>query len=640
MAATGNESPTEISLERIAPLSDHLSMALRCPSRIRPRISVIELITFAALIWPSAVGAAQTKGQTYEPAIPAYDNSYPLTADSKPHPNVPTGKTFDFYLKESRIFPGTSRKIVVYVPAEYDAKKPACLYVSLDNLKFETPIVFDNLIAKHEMPVTIAISISSASVKSASGDENPRFDRSFEFDTRSDRLARFILEEIIPEVEQHKTPQGDPIIISTDPNDRAIGGASTGGIGAFTVAWERPDAFRRVFISIGTFVGMRGGEQYYVQVRKTEPKPLRIFEEDGANDEWPGGPEMGDWFMGNLTMTRALEFAGYDVKHSWGTAGHQGNHAAAVFPDAMRWLWRGYPSPVKILDIGNPRLKEILQPGEFWSLARLGCAPIVSLGTDPQGQVSFRSSGTQALAPIVPNAKPEACATTTQSGSGAAFAFGADGTLYLALPKGGIQISDPAIGVSKVVATGLSIRNFVVRSNGEIYATTQADKTWGELWLIDAKGGTTKLDDRIKGASGLALTPDGLWLFITQSLSHEGLSYRVLSDGKLDQREPFYDLYAPETEDDSGAGEIAMDANGLAYVATRLGIQIFDRNGRVIAILPLPKGEAATGVTFGGPGFDTLYVSTVGGRIYKRKLQTVGVPPFAAPIKLPKGRAG
>jgi enterochelin esterase-like enzyme len=122
------------------------------------------------------------------------------------------------------------------------------------------PIVFDNLIAQNAMPVTIAIGLSSGIVDSANPPQNPRFDRSFEFDSLNDRLVRFLLDEVIPQVEQHRTPDGAPILLSNDPNDRAIGGASTGGIGAFTAAWERPDAFHRVFTSIGTFVGMRGGE--------------------------------------------------------------------------------------------------------------------------------------------------------------------------------------------------------------------------------------------------------------------------------------------------------------------------------------------------------------------------------------------
>ena len=133
---------------------------------------------------------------------------------------------------------------------------------------------------------------------------------------------------------------------------------------------------------------MRGGEGYYVQVRKTEPKPLRIFEQDGANDEWPGGPEMGDWFMSNVTMNRALEFAGYDVRHIWGAGTHNGNQADAVFPDAMRWLCEATLQPVQAQPPGNPRLKEITLPGEDWQHVGTGCAAHVAIGTDPQGACS------------------------------------------------------------------------------------------------------------------------------------------------------------------------------------------------------------------------------------------------------------
>ena len=165
------------------------------------------------------------------------------------------GQTFTFPLTDSAIFPGTARTITVYVPAAYQGDKPACVYVGLDSLGFNAATVFDNLIAQHAMPITIGIGVSPGAVASASPPDNPRFDRSFEFDSLSDRLARFLVEEVIPQVEQRKTPDGRPILLSNNPNDRAIGGGSTGAIAAFTVAWERPDAFRRVFSAIGTLCG-------------------------------------------------------------------------------------------------------------------------------------------------------------------------------------------------------------------------------------------------------------------------------------------------------------------------------------------------------------------------------------------------
>ena len=160
-----------------------------------------------------------------------------------------------------------------------------------------------------------------------------------------------------------------------------------------------------------------------------------------------------------------------------------------------------------------------------------------------------------------------------------------------------------------------------------------------ELWLIRANGEKVRLDKDLKGASGLALSPDGLWLFVAQGLSRTGLSYRVRSDGSVDAREAFYDFYVPTWADDSGAAAIAMDRDGRAYVATRMGVQVFDRNGRVAAILPLPGNAAGTGLCFGGHDFDTLYVAS-GGKVYRRKLHVPGVPPWAVPVKLPPWGAG
>src|SRR6266478_1099790 len=132
--------------------------------------------------------------------------------------------------------------------------------------------------------------------------------------------------------------------ICTNANDHAIAGASSGAIAAFTAAWERPDAVHRVFSSIGTYVGLRGGNNYPTLIRKYEPKPIRIFLQDGSNDLNHWG---GDWWMANQEMERSLKFAGYDVNHVWGEKGHEGTHATEVFPDAMRWLWKDWPAPVQ-----------------------------------------------------------------------------------------------------------------------------------------------------------------------------------------------------------------------------------------------------------------------------------------------------
>src|SRR5438034_434253 len=192
-----------------------------------------------------------------------------------------------------------------------------------------------------------------------------RFNRSYEYDGLGDNYARFLLEELLPEVEKKKTADGRPIRLSKNGNDRCIGGASSGAICAFTAAWERPDAFRRVFSAIGTYVGLRGGDRYPTLIRKYEPRGLRVFLQDGANDLNIYG---GDWWMANQMMERALAFSGYEVQHAWGEGGHSGNHGTAIFPDVMRWLWKDWPQPVKGGPTRNDTLNALLVPGEDWQL--------------------------------------------------------------------------------------------------------------------------------------------------------------------------------------------------------------------------------------------------------------------------------
>jgi gluconolactonase len=607
-------------------------------------VGLLSLAVAAAFAQASNGQASRPATQVVPTPPPAIDeivpppfDAYALGPDSLPQPSAPAGKTFSFQLTGSKIFPNTVRTVTVYIPAAYKGDKPACLYVALDSLSFNAPIVFDNLIAQHAMPVTIAIGLSSGIVDSANPPQNPRFDRSFEFDSRNDRLVRFLLDEVIPQVEQHRTPSGAPILLSSDPNDRAIGGASTGGIGAFTVAWERPDAFHRVFTSIGTFVGMRGGEQYYVLVRKTEPKPIRIFMQDGLHDEWGGGPEMGDWWMSNQTMNRALTFAGYDVHHVWGAGTHNGGHPSAIFPDAMRWLWSGWPAPVESGQSQNPVLRSILQPHEGWMIAAEGCSSSTNISANARGKVFYNASGSSAIAELIPG-QPMQCRPTRESSP---FAFGPGVEIYVARPQGGIEISSGSAAnqPAKVIAGRLHIQSFTVLNDGDIYAVTKAAGGTNELWFLPHGGKPIQLDAGLKGASAVALSPDGLWLLVAQRLSRNGLSYRVLSDATVDSKESFYDFYVPAWADDSGAAAIAMDRDGRAYAATRMGIQVFDRNGRVTAILPLPGNLPATGLCFGGANFDTLYV-VAGDKIFQRKLHVTGAPPFLLTFKLPPWDAG
>ncbi|MDR1141475.1 MAG: hypothetical protein LBL62_07270, partial [Planctomycetaceae bacterium] len=378
--------------------------------------------------------------KSWEEPLPsgALKDDYELGLDSKRQEGVPVGKVFNIPLNNSNVFPGTKRNISVYIPAQYQAAKPACVYVALDGLGFNAPIVFDNLIHKGEIPVIIGIGVSPGNVPAAEGQENPRFNRSYEFDGLNDSLCQLLLEEVFPLVESQKTPDGLEIKLSKDPNDRCTGGASTGGIGAFTLAWERPDQFRRVFSAIGTFVCMRGGDRYPVLVRKTEPKPIRVFLQDGHQDQWGGGPEVGDWWIGNVALNRALEFSGYDVNHAWGTGHHSVKHAVAIFPDAMRWLWRDYPEPVKAAPEKslNVFAKQILKPQEDWTVFSKELQDPAYLAVNHQGEVFAHDLATKKIYRFDGEGKPTE--VIPQPGQGGTIAFNTDDTLLAADTVAGI----------------------------------------------------------------------------------------------------------------------------------------------------------------------------------------------------------
>ena len=259
--------------------------------------------------------------------------NYPVDSASIEAAGVPKGEVLKFSFSKSTIFPGTTRDYWIYVPAQYKPGSPACVYVNQDGIQWKAPTVFDNLIYKKEMPVTIGVFVTPGKLLSDNSAAQDRYNRSFEYDGLGDAYARFILTELLPEVEKQKTTDGRSIRLSKSGNDRAIGGSSSGAVCAFTAAWEHPEEFSRVFSAIGTYTGLRGADRYPVLIRKYEPKPIRIFLQDGSNDL---NIYAGDWWKANEMMERSLTFAGYEVNHVWGEGGHNGNQGTAVFPQAMR----------------------------------------------------------------------------------------------------------------------------------------------------------------------------------------------------------------------------------------------------------------------------------------------------------------
>ena len=264
-------------------------------------------------------------------SVLAQEGIYKFGPDSQPQAGVPQGKTTQLRWEHSAVYPNAQYDWWAYVPAQYDGNTPAALMVFLDGAAYvsatgsvRVPIVFDNLIHARAMPVTIGVFINAGR---AVGDQ-----RSIEYDTVSDQFARFLLEEIIPEV--RKTYR-----ITDNPEGRGIGGISSGGIAAFTVAWQRPDQFRKIVSHVGSFANIRGGQVYPDLIRKSPPKPIRVFLQGGTKDL---DLKYGNWFLNNQQMASALAFAKYDFKTAWGEGGHNLEHGGAIFPDTMRWLWHDY----------------------------------------------------------------------------------------------------------------------------------------------------------------------------------------------------------------------------------------------------------------------------------------------------------
>jgi enterochelin esterase family protein len=265
-------------------------------------------------------------------------DDYKLGPDSMVQAGVPQGELIKRSWTNSTVYPGTVRDFWIYVPKQYKPESPASVMIFQDGWsyanptgQFRAPIVFDNLIHKKEMPVTIGIFLNPGTIPSGSPEGRARNNRSFEYDSLGDAYARFLLDEILPAV-------GKEYSLTESPDRRAIGGISSGAICAWTVAWERPDHFRKVLSHVGSFTNIRGGHAYPALLRKTEKRPIRIFLQDGANDL---DNLHGSWPLANQEMAAALKFSGYDYKFEFGDGGHNGKHGGSLLPESLRWLWRG-----------------------------------------------------------------------------------------------------------------------------------------------------------------------------------------------------------------------------------------------------------------------------------------------------------
>jgi enterochelin esterase-like enzyme len=287
------------------------------------------------------------------------DDVYRLGPDSQPQDGVPQGRVVGPLTLESKTaYPNTTRNYWIYVPAQYDPAKPAYVMVFQDGHffvdpdgQYRIPVVFDNLIYRREMPVTIGVFINPGrgpDQQEANAREwgDRTNNRKVEYNALDDTYAKLIVDELLPAVAKDYN-------LSTNADDRAIAGASSGAIAAFTVAWQRPDQFRKVISTIGSFTNIMGGHAYPDMIRASEPKPIRVFLQDGLNDnrgmrgrgEEKRYDPKWDWHAQNRTMVEALTEKRYDVNFCWGIGTHAHKQAGAIMPEMLRWLWRDYPRP-------------------------------------------------------------------------------------------------------------------------------------------------------------------------------------------------------------------------------------------------------------------------------------------------------
>jgi enterochelin esterase family protein len=286
---------------------------------------------------------------------------YQLGPDSQAREGVPKGEIRGPFVLPSQAYAGTQHTYWLHVPAQYDPAVPASLMIFQDGQAFKdmegsvrAPNVLDNLIYRRELPVMITVFINPGRTPEQPeptpkdwGDRTTN--RPTEYNSLDDRYARVIVDELMPVLSKEYN-------ISADPDRHGIGGASSGAIAAFTVAWQRPDHFRKVLSIVGSFVNLRGGDAYPDIVRQSEKKPIRVFLQDGRNDnrgQGRGGTydQRRDWFYQNVRLMQALTEKGYDLNYAWGMNSHGQRMGGPMLPEMMRWLWRDHPVSTDVNDM-------------------------------------------------------------------------------------------------------------------------------------------------------------------------------------------------------------------------------------------------------------------------------------------------
>lgn len=528
-----------------------------------------------------------------------------------PHPDairrddVPRGTVETMPPWESQVFPGTVRNWSVYVPAQVRSEEPAAVMVFQDGHdyvkeegRWRVPIVFDNLIAAGAMPPTIAVFVDPGHDPGKPAPPNPwrSSNRSLEYDSLGDRYARFLLEEILAEVGKRWT-------LTTDPALRAIGGASSGGICSFTAAWERPEAFGRVYSTIGSFTALRGGDIYPALVRKTEPKPIRVYLADNSGDI---DNAFGSWPLANRQMAAALDYMGYNLRFDWAEGfAHDSVHAARIFPDAMRWLWRSEPHEPVIDTAGDLKgdltLLRLLVPGETWEVVAEGLGFADAPCADQEGNFYYCDMRAPAVVRV---AAADGGRTTLCQEAVSGLEFGPDGRLYGCQgAKQRVVSIDPATGAVATLAEGIAANDLAITADGFAFVTETKPRKVTRIRLADGAVSTAvdgtqtgpgdtgheTAGEGIRGPNGIALSNDGGTLAVSDYRGAHVWTFRVGPDGALDARTPTMTLRRPIDP----KGEFAFHQPPPYLAASGGDGMAVDRRGRwyvTSARVPRPAG--------------------------------------------------
>ena len=538
------------------------------------------------------------------------DPAAPYVAPAIKPADVLPGTTKQFTFTTSRIFPGTVRDVTVFIPAQYDGAKPACVYVKTDGFNPREKTLLETMIATKEMPVTVGVFVKPGSLPAPMKGTLDRRNRCFEYDGVSDNNVRFLIEELLPFVAKEYQ-----LNLSTDGNDRCISGGSSGGIAAFTAAWHRPEAFSRVWAASGSWVAFRGGHEFPVMVRKFEAKPIRAFLTTGTDDMENAA---GDWFLLDQEMDKALKFSGYDYRFRIIEGGHVAGYMEN-WQEGMAYLWRGWPERVKA-GPSAPRAQEILIPGEGWQPVADGFKSTRGPACNAAGEVFFADTTNNKIHRI----DLDGTVTEFVADSGAAHCVtvGADGALFTISEKSGKLMRYDATGKGSVVLEGITGHSILARPDGGLYVTDNDDKkpnNGGSVWFIK-DGQKKQVDGGIKFATGIAYRPDQWLLSVAEGHSKWAYSYQINADGSLTNKERFFPLYVADWDDDAGAESLCYSLEGRHFIATRSGIQITADDGPTQVILPVPDRSRVTGVCLGGKDRDTLF-AFCGNKIWKRKVQ-------------------